>query len=95
MKLVSGRGGFLLVGSLVASPAGSRLAATDGGPQSVEEAVLALNGEMTKAGEAADADFAICAAKDKAYFKIVNVPRGLKLASKKYSDGKLSLKFLF
>ena len=56
MTLVSRRGGLIFVGILLSVGAGGGLSATRGDTGSVEDAVLAVSGEMTKAAEAVDAD---------------------------------------
>jgi uncharacterized protein (TIGR02246 family) len=51
-----GRSILFLIGFLLWFPAGAGLADTRDDTKSVEEAVLAVSAEMTRAGEAADAD---------------------------------------
>lgn len=49
-------GGPILVGALLTIPAAGGQSVTRGDTESIEKAVLAVSGEMTKAGEALDAD---------------------------------------
>lgn len=56
MTHVGRRGILILFGILLSVPAGSRLSATRADTKAVENAVLAVSAEMTRAGEAVDAD---------------------------------------